>query len=65
MPYPLSDINDAAKFVLHGSTPSVLLSQPTYGAQPPSSTSQPTSSPSIKTKELNMFFKKFTSTLIK
>jgi hypothetical protein len=31
-PYPLSDINDAAKFVLHGSTPLVLLSQSTYGA---------------------------------
>lgn len=64
-PYPLSDINDAAKFVLHGSTMSVLLLQPTYGAQPPSSTSQPTLSPSIKTKELNVFFEKFASTLVK
>jgi hypothetical protein len=64
-PYPLSDINDAAKFVLHGSTLSILLLQPAYGAQPPSSTSQPTSSPSIKTKELNAFFKKFASTLVK
>jgi hypothetical protein len=64
-PYPLSDINDAAKFVLYGSTLLVPLSQPTYGAQAPSSTSQPTLSPSIKTEELNAFFEKFTSTLVK
>jgi hypothetical protein len=33
-PYPLSNINEAAKFVLHGSTPSILLSQPMYGPLP-------------------------------
>jgi hypothetical protein len=65
-PYPLSDINDAAKFILHGSTPSVLLSQPAYGAQSsPPSNIQSTSSPSIKVKDLSTFFDKFTATLIK
>jgi hypothetical protein len=63
-PYPLSDIYEAAKFVLHGSTPSVLLSQPTYGVQPPSHI-QPTTSPTIKVKDLSSFLEKFLQMLIK
>jgi hypothetical protein len=63
-PYPLSNIYEAAKFVLHGSTPSILLSQPAYGTQPPSHI-QPTTSPTIKVKDLSFFLEKFSQTLIK
>jgi hypothetical protein len=63
-PYPLSDIYDAAKFVLHGSTPSVLLSQPAYGMQPPSHI-QLTTSPTIKVEDLSSFLEKFLQMLIK
>jgi hypothetical protein len=63
-PYPLSNINEAAKFVLHGSTPCILLLQPTYGMQPPSHI-QPTTSPTIKVRDLSSFLEKFSQTLIK
>jgi hypothetical protein len=63
-PYPLSDINKAAKFVLHGSTPSILLLQPAYGAQPPSHI-QPTTSPTVKVEDLSSFLEKFLHVLIK
>jgi hypothetical protein len=53
-PYPLSDIYEATKFVLHGSTPSILLSQPAYGVQPPSH-NQLTTSPTIKVEDLSSF----------
>src|SRR5215475_9498834 len=60
-PYPLADINDAAKFVLHGSTPSVLLSHP---VQNPTVATNQSATSAIKTEDLATFLDKFSQTLV-
>ena len=61
-PYKLEDILNAAKFILHGTSPITLQFQDTLTSPP---IHAPPSSSSVKQEDLTSFFDKFASTLLK
>jgi hypothetical protein len=61
-PYPLEDINNAAKFVLYGTSPNSF--HASSSAAPAASSSTPAVVPVVKTEDLTSFLTQFTQTLI-
>jgi hypothetical protein len=57
-PYPLEDVHDAAKFVLHGTSPASFQSDNTATMSPTPAVSE------IRSEDLAMFLEKFSQTLI-
>jgi gag-polyprotein putative aspartyl protease len=57
-PYPLADIHEAAKFVLHGTSPAV------FQAEATATTSSTTSLAGMKSEDLTAFLDRFATTLV-